>query len=296
MVKIDIISGYLGSGKTTFGNMLLDYYINLGLKPVYIVNEFGQTGLDARIIEASGFRAVEMPNGCVCCSLKNDIPLTIKKVIKTFSPTNIVFEPSGIFVFENFVEIIKSDMLKNECEIGNVFTIVDSVNFKTSKAAYGSFIYNQIKNAPVIILSKLEKTKNSVEELICDIKNINPYAFIMSKTWVEWTAADFENVLGQQKYLHNSSHIHSHIKLRSFTVKLENLFTKDKIDRFVTFCQSDVFGDLCRVKGIIMTETYPVLLNIAMQDVVIDRFNGISEQTLTFIGQTINEKEILEFL
>jgi len=73
MTKIDIVSGFLGAGKTTFANILLDYYLKSSEKTVYIVNEFGKTGLDGKIISSKGFLAFEMPNGCVCCSLQLDI-------------------------------------------------------------------------------------------------------------------------------------------------------------------------------------------------------------------------------
>jgi G3E family GTPase len=296
MVKIDLISGFLGVGKTTFANMLLRYYIDHGKKPVYIVNEFGQTGLDADIIKTDGFEAVEIFGGCICCTLKNDTIIAIEKVINTFSPDNIVFEPSGVFIFDSFFEVLNHETIKDKCELGNVFTIVDSVNFTFSKAVYGNFIYNQIKNSKVILLSKLEKTKNDVDEIICDIKNISPDAFIMSKIWKDWDTADFELLLSQEKPLRLHHHAHHHSELRSVTVKPEKPFTQDKIDSFIASCKSGVFGDLCRVKGILMTEDGPVLLNIAVQDVTLTAFKTLAEPTLTLIGNTVNEEEIVKFL
>ena len=133
MVQIDMISGFLGAGKTTFANRILDYYAKKGFHPVYIVNEFGETRLDADIMEKEGFTSVEIRGGCVCCTLKGDIEIAITKVIEQYHPTHIVFEPSGVFVFNNFFEVLNSDMLRNKCEIGNVITIVDSVNFSFSK-------------------------------------------------------------------------------------------------------------------------------------------------------------------
>jgi len=296
MVKIDLISGFLGVGKTTFANMLLRYYMDIGKKPVYIVNEFGQTGLDADIIKADGFEAVEMFGGCVCCTLKTDTTVAIGNVIKTFSPDNIVFEPSGIFIFDSFFDVLKHETIKDKCELGNIFTIVDSVNFSSSKAVYGNFIYNQIKNSRVILLSKLEKTKNDVDEIICDIKNICPDAFIMSKIWKDWDKADFELLLSQEKPLHLHHHAHHHSELSSVTVKPEKTFTREKLDSLIASCKSGVFGDLCRVKGILMTEEQPVLLNIAMQDVTLTDFKAPAEPTLTLIGNTVNEEEIVKFL
>ena len=340
MIKLDVISGFLGVGKTTFANLLLRYYMDPAsrmadgspYRPVYIVNEFGQTGLDADIIKADGFEAIEMPGGCICCTLKTDVGVAIVNVMDAYSPTHIVFEPSGIFVFDNFFDVLRQDNIKNRCEVGDVFTIVDSVNFSFSKLShtYGSFIYNQIKNAPILILSKLEKTKHNVEELICDIKNINPDALVMSKIWANWDKADFERMLNHPKVFsytdHDSEetleytqgrhdehehdhdhdhdhdhhdehhhHDHHHDDLFSVTIIPEEHFTQERIDSLIANCKSGVFGDLYRIKGIILKDDQHLLLNIAMEDVDLTEFNSIQKPTLTFIGKTVNEEEILKF-
>ena len=295
-VKIDLLSGFLGAGKTTFANLLLRYYMNAGLRPVYIVNEFGKTGLDADIIKADGFDAMEIEGGCICCSLKEDVATAVVEVIETFSPTNIVFEPSGIFIFDNFFEMLKRPEIGEKCEIGTIITVVDGVNFSFAKATYGNFIYNQIKNAPILLLSKLEKTKQSVDELIADVKNINPDALVISKIWSEWDTADFELLVNQRRGLPAQHHAHSHSNLRSTSVKLKEPFTQQKIDTLIERCKSGDFGNLYRVKGIIVTNEHPVLLNIAVQDVTLTKFKGIPEPTLTFIGETVNEEAIANFI
>ena len=296
MVKIDLLSGFLGAGKTTFANMLLRYYMNSGLRPVYIVNEFGETGLDADIIKADGFDALEIEGGCICCSLKEDVATAVLKVIEAYSPTNIVFEPSGIFIFDNFFEMLKRPEIGEKCEIGTIITVVDGVNFTFAKATYGNFIYNQIKNAPILLLSKLEKTKQSVDELIADVKNINPDAVVISKIWSEWDTADFEFLVNQRKGLPAQHHAHAHSNLRSISVKLKEPFTQQKIDNLINHCKSGDFGNLYRIKGIIVTDEHPVLLNIAVQDVTLTKFKGIPVPTLTFIGETVNEEAIVKFI
>jgi G3E family GTPase len=296
MVKIDLLSGFLGAGKTTFANLLLRYYMNAGLRPVYIVNEFGKTGLDADIIKADGFDAMEIEGGCICCSLKEDVATAVIEVIETFSPTNIVFEPSGIFIFDNFFEMLKRPEIGEKCEIGTIITVVDGVNFSFAKATYGNFIYNQIKNAPILLLSKLEKTTQSVDELIADVKNINPDALVISKIWSEWDTADFDFVINQRKGLPAQHHAHSHSNLRSTSVKLKEVFTQQKIDTLIDRCKSGDFGNLYRVKGIIVTNEHPVLLNIAVHDVTLTKFKGIPEPTLTFIGESVNEEAIVDFI
>ena len=294
MIKIDIISGFLGVGKTTFANMLLRYYMDVGFRPVYIVNEFGQTGLDAEIIKADGFEAVELEGGCICCSLKGDVSTSIIKVIAAYSPTHIVFEPSGIFVFDNFFDILREPEIQKQCELGHVFTVVDSVNFNFAKVNYGSFIYNQIKNAEIILLSKLEKTNQPVEGLICDIKNISPDVFIMSKVWSEWDNADFATLLeGQYQRTEYNSHHHSHFK--TVTIKVETSFSQAEMERFLVACKAGIFGQLYRIKGIVMVEKQKMLLNIALQDVKLEKFKGIAEPSLTFIGDQVEEKVVGEY-
>ena len=294
MINIDVISGFLGAGKTTFTNLLLRYYLKKGFRPVYVVNEFGQTGLDALIIETEGFKAVEMEGGCVCCTLKDDITTSMIQVIKAFDPTHIVFEPSGIFIFDNFQDIIKEPKLSG-CEIKNTITLVDSLNFNFAKATYGSFIYNQIKNAPVIILSKLEKNTTDITELICDIKNINHNAIITTKILYEWHDEDFEAILNKYKQPAVYDHAHFHEHLNSVSVYTKDNFSLDEIKRLTDNCQNSFFGDVYRVKGVITIDGSLKLLNIAREDLSLVPFKGSAKQSLTFIGHNINEENIYKF-
>jgi len=292
MIKLDLISGFLGAGKTTFVNKLLRHYVKQGKRPVYVVNEFGKTGLDAEIIKVNGFEAIEIEGGCICCTLKDDISATILQVAEAFNPTNIIVEPSGIFIFDNFFEMLKEPEIRAKCELGNIFTIVDSVNFTFAKAVYGGFIYNQIKNAPTIILSKLEKAKaQNAEELICDIKNINDNAKIFSKIWESWTEGDMAELLdsGATAETWVPSNAHSHVKLKSVTVKSGRVFTAELLDNFVVRYHAGEFGEIYRIKGIVKSETGLALLNITNTDVTITPYKGVAEPSLTFIGQSVAE-------
>ncbi len=189
MVYLDIISGFLGSGKTTFANTLLDFYIKVGEKPVYIVNEYGEAGLDAEIMRTEGFRAVELTNGCICCTLKGEMVRAIGEIIEQFSPTRIVFEPSGIFMFDSFFDILEKKGLQGKCAIGNIVTVIDGVNYRPARLVFGNFIYNQIQSAPVLFLSKMDKLGEDADltELLCDVKNINPNAVIVNQKYDELT-------------------------------------------------------------------------------------------------------------
>ena len=297
MVPIDIISGFLGAGKTTFANRLLRHYMDIGRRPVYIVNEFGQTGLDADLITSNGFEAVEMAGGCVCCTLKDDVALTIKEVIRAFSPTHIVFEPSGVFVFETFIDIIRSDLLRPDCEIGHVFTMVDSVKFERSKAVYGSFIYNQIKNAQILIISKLEKINHNIDEMICDLRKINPHARIMSQPWDEWTPEQLASLLKAPPVPDKAGRraLRRHRRLKTVTVTNPKSLTWPEMHRLIEHCKNGRWGDIYRVKGLIRVEGRPMLLNISLDDAVITPCNGSGDPSVTFIGNSMDADSIEHF-
>ena len=296
MISIDLVSGFLGAGKTTFCNYLLKHYMDIGAKPVYIVNEFGHVGLDADIIEADGFQAVEMHGGCICCTLKGEVASSVIKVIEAFSPTHIVFEPSGIFIFDDFFDILTEPGIVERCKIGNVITIVDGVNFEYSKAMFGSFLYNQIKNAPTLILSKLEKKQYDPDELVADLRNINPDAFIMAKQWIAFNKDDWNQILSSRSGMVFNHPEHFHGRFESYTAKPTEKFTQERLDELCDLILSGVFGELFRIKGVLNTENEPILLNIAGKDINIEAFLGYSEPTLTFIGVSVNQETVDEFL
>ncbi len=292
MIKIDIVSGFLGAGKTTFCNLLLKYYLKQDFRPVYLVNEFGQTGLDAEIIKAENFNAIQMEGGCICCTLKNNVEKAICQVIDEFSPTHIVFEPSGIFIFDNFFDIFESDSLKNKIAIGSMITIVDSLNFSFSKTAYGSFLFNQIKNSPVILISKTEKNSRNAEELICDIKNINSEAVIITKSWKEFNDDDYKLIESKKTDPDHAHNAHHHSRFQSYTIIPENLRIDDLIHRL----NNMDFGNIYRVKGIIKQNGKNILLNIAGKHITIDEFKVPAQPCLTLIGEHIKIKEIKNYL
>jgi len=291
MTKIDVISGFLGAGKTTFSSILLKYYLKKGLTPVYIANEFGQAVIDAQIIESKGFKALKIEGGCICCSLKNDVSNTVAWAMETFCPDVIVFEPSGIFVFNNFIDVIKSDKLRGKCEIGNVFTIVDGVNFNATKALYGSFIYNQIRNASILLVSKLELLDRDPNELICDIRNINPDGFLTAKVWDSLDDEWFDGL--SDSPIPNVPGNHSHtIQTQTITPRP---ITQDELDCFIKLQETGKWGDIYRIKGLLMVDGSFKHLNMALKSADVTDYKGLGDATITIVGNAINKEAIREF-
>ena len=296
MTRIDVVSGFLGAGKTTLCNLLLRRSINRGDRPAYIVNEFGRTGIDAQLLAAQGFVSVPIEGGCICCTLKDSVAAAIESVIDTYHPTHILFEPSGVFVFDSFLELFQSEPLSQLCEIGALITVVDSVNFQSSRLIYGSFIYNQIQSAETIVLSKMEKAPERIEEIVRAITDVNPAASIIAKPWDELREEDFVEMLSACGEASTAQAPHRHEHLATQTITLPEHMTRENLDALIGAIQSGRFGDIYRAKGLVAAKGDALLVNIAGGDVSIEPFAGNADSRLTLIGKQIDKQALQGFL
>lgn len=295
MVTIDVVSGFLGAGKTTLCNKLLRYFVNQGERPVYIVNEFGKTGLDAELMRTEGFSSIPIEGGCICCTLKDNVASTIQSVIETYHPTRILFEPSGVFIFDNFLDLIRSPEFAESCKIGGLITVVDCLNYKKAKAAYGSFYYNQIKHAAAIVLSKTQATDQPIDEIICDMKNINPEAEIISSSWDDFQEEDYQNILRNERVIDDRSFSHAHDRMYTASIDLSCGITSDLFEELLDQLMNGAFGDIYRAKGIARVDQKTVLINIAGLDKAITEFKGVADSRITIIGKRIERTALQAF-
>lgn len=192
MIKIDIISGFLGAGKTTLINKLVsDIYAKE--KTVLIENEFGEIGIDGSFLQDSGIKVNELNSGCICCSLVGDFEKSLTEVITTYQPTRIVIEPSGVGKLSDIIQAIQS--LNNpDLQLNNIFTVVDGTKVKVYSKNFGEFFNNQIEYAKTIIISRSQKiAQDKLEQTIESIKEINPNCPIISTPWDKLSAQDIEN-------------------------------------------------------------------------------------------------------
>jgi G3E family GTPase len=298
MIELDVISGFLGAGKTTLANALLAHYIEAWERAVYIVNEFGETDTDAALLRSEGFSAVTLPGGCICCTLRADLALALRDIIDTFAPTKIVFETSGIFIYDSFEEVLQDAYLSAHCRVRRTVAVVDSLNIqKIKKAALlvGSFIENQLKNSSVIVVSKLERFAGDLSELICDLKAIAPQAALMARRWDEEGFIDELLSAGDDgERVWVSGHGHAHFD--AVTIKPETAFTADSYGRFIERALSGKLGEFLRIKGVVVVDGQPQRLNIAMDDVVLQPAGAHEEPRLTFIGRGFNKASVRHLL
>ncbi len=184
MTKIDIISGFLGAGKTTLIKKLLDGAFK-GEKVVLIENEFGEIGIDGGFLKDAGVEITEMNSGCICCSLVGDFGEALKKVVAQFHPDRIIIEPSGVGKLSDVIKAVQNVEDKLDGAALNSFsTVVDSQKAKVYIKNFGEFFNNQVESAKTIVLSRTQNlTDARLEEVVALLKEHNPNATIITTPW-----------------------------------------------------------------------------------------------------------------
>ncbi|MBQ9607635.1 MAG: GTP-binding protein, partial [Lachnospiraceae bacterium] len=184
MTKIDIISGFLGAGKTTLIKKLIAESF-AGQKVVLIENEFGEIGIDGSFLKEAGIEITEMNSGCICCSLVGDFKTALKKVIDQYAPDRIVIEPSGV---GKLSDVAKAVERVNEDEeavvINSLVTVVDGKKTKMYMKNFGEFFNNQVESAGTVIISRSQDmTQEKLDETMALIREHNKEAVIITTPW-----------------------------------------------------------------------------------------------------------------
>ena len=178
--KIDVVSGFLGAGKTTFIKRLVEGNKDKG-KTIIIENEFGEIGIDGGFLKNSGIEIREMNSGCICCSLAGDFEASLRELLSTYEPNRVIIEPSGVGKLSDVLKAV-SDVEKDlPVESNSAVTVVDVKKCKMYMKNFGEFFNNQIQFANTIILSRTDLVDNTkIEEAVALIKNVNSDATIVT--------------------------------------------------------------------------------------------------------------------
>lgn len=183
MTKIDIISGFLGAGKTTFIKKMIDEVFH-GQKIVLIENEFGEVGIDGGFLKDSGIQISEMNSGCICCSLVGDFGKNLNEVITKYHPDRILIEPSGVGKLSDVMKSVIDIEKEQDVKLNALVTVVNSLKASKQMKAFGEFFNNQIEFATTVILSRTQNaTPEQLEFCVKQIQNLNPKAAVITTDW-----------------------------------------------------------------------------------------------------------------
>ncbi len=219
MVKVDIISGFLGAGKTTLIQKLLKEAL-AGKKVVLIENEFGEIGIDGGFLQESGVEIREMNSGCICCSLVGDFKTSLQEVLHTYTPERILIEPSGVGKLSEVVQAVSG--VDAEIAISGKVTVVDVNKCKLYLKNFGEFFLDQVKEADTILLSRTgSASAEKIQQAVDLLRSHNDRALIVTTQWeqldgeallqeMERTVDLADTLLAEVKEHHDHVHHHGH--------------------------------------------------------------------------------------
>jgi G3E family GTPase len=186
MTKVDIISGFLGAGKTTFMKKLVAEAYQ-GEKVVIVENEFGEIGIDSGFLKDTGIEVSEINGGCVCCTLVGDFTTNLHEVIKTYHPDRILVEPSGVAKLSDvMVSVMEVAKEEEGIEMGALVTVINALKASKQMKAFGEFFVDQIEHATTVVLSRTQKAKDEqVEYCTKEVQEHNPKAVVITTPWEE---------------------------------------------------------------------------------------------------------------
>ena len=265
---IQIISGFLGAGKTTSINKYIPG--NKG-KTVIIENEFGKIGLDKKLIQGN-IPVREINSGCICCSLVTDFRESIRTIMDEFSPERIIIEPSGVAQLSDILKVCNFFNREYGIEISDKIVIVDIESFEDCLEDFGNFYVDQIENASIIMFSNIERVESDdIDRIILKMKEINPEASIFKEDWRKITSDEIETILEEARInirkakeadtsgkIHSSEGHHHHSADNVFeSVAFNNIkiFSEKNMKELKEKIAEGYFGKVIRAKGIIPAES-----------------------------------------
>ena len=215
MTKVDIISGFLGAGKTTFIKELIEK-VFAGEKLVLIENEFGEIGIDGGFLQDAGIEITEMNSGCICCTLVGDFSVALKKVLDEYHPDHIIIEPSGVGKLSDVAAAIENVKEDADIEIEGRITVVDGKKAKMYLDNFGEFFENQVEHASTIVISRTQNmTDEKIEDCVHLLREKNDKATIISTPWDQLSGDAIRHALEhgaeiEGLFEHHHEHHHDH--------------------------------------------------------------------------------------
>lgn len=311
MIKVNVVSGFLGAGKTTLIKYLAAALTENNEKVVILENEFGQVGIDGKLLELEGLAVYEISSGCICCSLKNDFTSTLLHIADVICPDRILIEPSGIFVLSEMYDIFTNPEIKSRLTLSSALTVIDCNKFLKQRNHYGYFFENQINYADKLILSKTKDIPEiTLLSIIEDLQNINPRIEIISDQWASMTKNDFLALLPSQNStfrlngpLFNSnldienkpsSKRHGKHNFTAFGLLGPFRCTETKLDKMLSTLALGSFGTLIRAKGHVDSDNGILEFSYVDGTYEIHQITREIETSICFIGEELDKTGITE--
>ena len=330
MTKVDIISGFLGAGKTTFIKQLVSNVFQ-GEKIVLIENEFGEIGIDGGFLKEAGIEITEMNSGCICCTLVGDFSAALKKVVEEYHPDRIIIEPSGVGKLSDVAKAVEAVREQAQIELNSRITVVDGKKAKLYMKNFGEFYNNQIEHATTIVLSRTQMmTEDKLQDCVGQIRKENQTATLITTPWDQLNgevirqalehSKDAANLISEECNCHEHHHHHEegcschehhheheggcnchehhhHHADEVFTSwgrETVKKYTKEEVETLLkAFSETEEYGEVLRAKGIVQgTEGNWIEFDYVPQEYEIRDGHPDYTGKICVIGTKLNEEAL----
>ncbi|MHB1394146.1 MAG: CobW family GTP-binding protein [Clostridia bacterium] len=299
MIKVDVISGFLGSGKTTLIRKLLKAYESE--KVVLIENEFGEIGIDGDVIERDGFEVFEISSGCICCIMQKDFVNLLSRVISDFKPERIIIEPTGISILSDIIDILRRPEFAEKCSINSLITVVDSMNYLEQCEVFGEFFEDQIVNASTLVLSKSQFVdKAKIDEITSSLRKLNAEADILTADWSAMKTEDFYRLLNGDITADFQGIVHAEYRpcreneFDTFAIESSNKYTTEELESILSELSNVRYGQVIRGKGFLRGHDCCLEFSYTNGRFIVDENKLKLSGKLCLIGNGLKETELKE--
>ncbi len=285
-MKTTVVCGLLGAGKTTF---IRHFAASAGVKAVVLVNDFGKTGIDGEIFSADGMESIELPSGCICCTLKFDLITTIEKILKTHAPAHLLIEPSGVASPSGVLEALDALSIRPVTVVG----IVDATEFIELHEArlYGRFFEDQIMTSDVILVNKSDLVSGEkIEKTAGLVEALNPGAVVF-RTVNARLEYDLSSIPAPTHRPRRKAPEHLHFD--TVSLKLRKGTEYAILRGFFDEMAKGEYGHVVRAKALVQTERGPFRFDLSygkMDGAIFEK--DVADGRLVIIGEGLKKDEL----
>ena len=287
-MKILLVSGFLGAGKTTF---IKEMAKNINLEFVVLENEYADIGIDRDFLDEKNLNVWEMSEGCICCSMKGDFKSSIKKIYSEINPEYLVIEPTGVGMLSSIIENIR-EINNNDIEILSPLTLIDITSFNEYLETFNNFFIDNLKNTGKVILTKLENYNPfDIENIKNEISKINNNLEIITDDYRTFSKEWFGEILNKNidnKIIDKNFSLKTHINLRTFSKENINLKTMDELGLLLNRLVNGDFGKIYRAKGIVKIDGYWGKFNLVYKNFEMEPVTDAKGTKIVIIGNNLD--------
>ena len=287
-MKILLVSGFLGAGKTTF---IKEMAKNINLEFVVLENEYADIGVDGDFLDEKNLNIWEMSEGCICCSMKGDFKSSIKRIYSEINPEYLIIEPTGVGMLSSIIENIR-EINNNDIEILSPLTLIDITSFNEYLETFNNFFIDNLKNTGKVLLTKLENFNHfEIENIKNKILEINNNLEIIATDYRTFPKEWFREILNKSidnKIIDKNFSLKTHINLRTFSKENVNLKTMDELGLFLNKLVDGDFGKIYRAKGIVKVDGYWGKFNLVYKNFEMEPITDAKRTKIVIIGNNLD--------